>query len=461
LKNQPTDGTAAADRSPAAAAPPAGEAPQRAFLTHTAWTFGARLLMAANSLLAGVIIARWLGAASFGVFAVINVTVGNAVQFGGAGLTAANTYFVSRERSRFTQAALNAAIYALTGGVALACATALVARLAPSLFDDVPLELLAIALGAVPFQLLILLGLNLFLVVGAVTHYNLLDLLGQSFILINAVLALVLLRAGLLTLVCLNTAASVCVSLLVGWLIYRRVEAGREEAAWRPNLDLFRRMIRYGLKYNVLMIATTLVLRADLLIVNALGGAAEAGVYAVASQGALLLMVLPNVIGSLLFPRVASSRDEGGEMTSMVARHTALVMLLACLAAVPVSFALPLLYGAAFADATIQFLILLPGVFLFGLEMVLVQHFVGRGLPRAVPAFWLATLAVSLWLNLALVPRFGARGAAFASTVSYALVFALVALYFRRATRQPLSSIWLVSRAELATLLGRLRATRP
>jgi len=57
------------------------------------------------------------------------------------------------------------------------------------------------------------------------------------------------------------------------------------------------------------------------------------------------------------------------------------------------SFLLPLVYGARFADATIQLLILLPGVCLIGIESVLVQHFTGTGLPAAIPVFWLLTLA--------------------------------------------------------------------
>jgi len=43
-------------------------------------------------------------------------------------------------------------------------------------------------------------------------------------------------------------------------------------------------------------------------------------------------------------------------------------------------------------------------------------------------------LAVRLVLVFALVPRFGARGAAIASTLSYALIFCLVAFQFRAST---------------------------
>ena len=127
-----------------------------------------------------------------------------------------------------------------------------------------------------------------------------------------------------------------------------------------------------------------------------------------------------------------------------------------CAAAAALSFLLPLVYGARFADATIQLLILLPGVCLIGVESVLVQHFTGTGLPLAIPVFWLITLAVSVGLNLALVPTLGARGAAVTSTISYSLIFLFVAVYFCLKTgRRPLE-IFLLRRCELQHLLAQV-----
>ena len=68
-------------------------------------------------------------------------------------------------------------------------------------------------------------------------------------------------------------------------------------------------MLRYGVKFYVSIMAAALIFRADVLIVNRFRGAAEAGVYAVASQFSFLLLMLPGVIATLLFPRVASSAE--------------------------------------------------------------------------------------------------------------------------------------------------------
>lgn len=212
-------------------------------------------------------------------------------------------------------------------------------------------------------------------------------------------------------------------------------------------------MLRYGFKFHISILAGALIFRADLLVVNHFHGAAEAGVYSVTSQVALMLMLLPGVIATLLFPRVTAEQDLRGETTCLVGRHTAFLLLFCCLAAILLSYVLPVLYGPAFTDVTVQLLILLPGVYLVGIESVLVQHLNSIGLPRAIPLSWLATLIVNIVLVFALVPRFGARGAAVASTISYALIFALVAYYFVRFTQRPLSDALLLRGDELRRLL--------
>src|SRR5207249_4281268 len=99
-------------------------------------------------------------------------------------------------------------------------------------------------------------------------------------------------------------------------------------------------------------------------------------------------------------------------------------------------------------------LILLPGICLIGIEAVLVQHFVGTGLPRAIPIFWLVTLAVNVGLNLMLVPIFGARGAALVSTLSYALIFVLVTIYFWMKTGRRAAEMFFLRRDELLDLFS-------
>jgi O-antigen/teichoic acid export membrane protein len=411
--------------------------------TQIGWTFATRLLMIFNSVVAGIIVARWLGARGVGELAVINVAVATVVQLGSFGLPSSNTYFIAQDQERFRAAAINSLIFGLAVGSLLALALSATGAFRPDWFGFVSPDLIRIAAISIPFQLITLIGLNILLAVGKVKEFNLLDLAGQSFVLINAVLVLVLLKRGLGTLVTLNTAAAVLVSIVVATLLVISART-LAQSQWRADISLLRRMIAYGIKFHVSILAGAIMLRADLLVVNHFRGPEEAGVYSVASQFALLLMLLPGVIATLLFPRVTAEQDARGETTCLVTRYTTSIMFLCCLAAVPFSLLLPVLYGEAFSDATKLLLILLPGVYLMGLESVLVQHFNALGLPRAIPVYWVITLALNLVLVFTLVPRFGAQGAAIASTISYAAIFALVALHFHTSTGRSFTEVFVL-----------------
>src|SRR5207237_1006426 len=102
----------------------------------------------------------------------------------------------------------------------------------------------------------------------------------------------------------------------------------KQPAPFRPNGGLFKRTLTYGLKFCIPLVAAIVIFRIDLLIVNHFRGAAEAGVYAVASQVANLLTMVPGVIAMLLFPRVAFTQDSRGELAFQVACQVSFLLLL-------------------------------------------------------------------------------------------------------------------------------------
>ena len=409
--------------------------------------------MLINSVVAGVVVARWLGAKGVGELAVINVSIFTLVQLGSFGLPSANTYFIAQSKKRLGSAVANSLLFALIFGSALAFGLSFLAYRRLDLFGFVPPQLIRIAAISIPFQLITLIGLNVLLAVGRIKEFNLLDLASQSLVLINAVAALVILSGGLSTLVIMNASGTIIVSIIV--VVAIAVVGSKLLTKWTPDLELLGQMLRYGVKFHISILAGALIFRADLLVVNHFRGPDEAGVYSVATQVGMMLMLLPAVIATLLFPRITAVPDPRGETTCLVTRHTAFIMILCCLAIVPLSALIPVVYGASFADATIQLLILLPGVFFIGLESVQVQYFTSLGLPKVIPVFWLVTLFLDIVLLLTLVPRWGARGAAAASTISYLLIFLLVGIRFRKTTGCSWSDAFVMRSPELRRLFSR------
>ena len=413
------------------------------FSSRVAWTFATRVLMLINSVVAGIIVARWLGAEGLGELAVINIAVATVVQFGTLGLPSSNAYFVAQDPEQLRAATINSLLFVAVVGPLLALGLSLISSITPELFGFVAPEMIKIGAFSIPFQLITLIGLNILLAMGKVRQFNLLDLASQSLVLINAIVVLIVLQGYLLHLVIWNTLGSILTGLAVAVLL--AISAKKlTTSKWRADMALLGRMIQYGIKFHVSILVGIIIIRADLLVVNHYRGAAEAGVYSVASQFGLMLMLLPGVIATLLFPRATAEKDARGETTCQVTRYTTFIMFLCCVAAVPLSLLLPLVYGAAFSEATGLLLILLPGVYLLGLESVLVQHFNALGIPRAIPIYWVITLVLNLILVFILVPRYGAVGAALASTVCYAVIFALVAIHFQTSTGRSFSEVFVL-----------------
>lgn len=447
------------DSNPTQSIAPAGvsvDAPQRLFPTAVALTLVTRLLMLAGALGTSIIIAHWLGADGLGSLAVINVTVALAVQLGCAGLPSANTYFISQDRKNLGKVWSNSMLFATVAGSTIAVGILLLARLRPSLFGTVSPSLITIAALSIPFQLFTLLGLNVFLAIGQIDRFNITDASTQLTLLLNCVLVLVIFGAGLWALVSLNTATTILIGVIVVVMVRHAVLTMGIKSSWF-DAEMFRRTIRYGIKFHICVVAAILIVRADLLMVNRFRGPAEAGVYAVAGQMANLLLLLPAIVATLLFPKVAAEPDPRARLTMRVTRHIAFVMFFACLAAVPLAFALPVIYGPAFGTSTLQLLILIPGVYLFGIESVMVQHFTGSGLPVALPVFWVMALIGNLVFNLILIPDYGATAAAIVSSCTYAFIFALVAVYFRVKTGNNLSTALLLRRDEVRQLVDAAR----
>ena len=128
-------------------------------------------------------------------------------------------------------------------------------------------------------------------------------------------------------------------------------------------------MLRYGLRIYVAALVSLLVIRLDLLLVNAFLGSDEAGLYSVAAALADGMFVLPMVIGLNLLTRVA--RGDPDQAMAEIFRSVFVLYGLVCLATVPVAgFGIRAIFGEGYADAESLYYWLLPGIFCLGMLTV-------------------------------------------------------------------------------------------
>jgi O-antigen/teichoic acid export membrane protein/O-antigen ligase len=212
----------------------------------------------------------------------------------------------------------------------------------------------------------------------------------------------------------------------------RLVKLGYRRGWGRPDRRLAREICGYGIRGQVGGMLSLVNLRLDVAILGALVGPATLGIYAVASKYAELLRLPGLAITYVLYPRLAA-RDHK-EAARAVAALFPRALLFTALAALPLVAAVPLLpyvYGHAFHSAVIPAYILLFGLVGEGVAGLVSAYLYGVGRPGANSLALGVSVVVTIVLDVTLIPRYHAVGAAVASAVAYLTSSAaLVVCYF-------------------------------
>jgi O-antigen/teichoic acid export membrane protein len=163
--------------------------------------------------------------------------------------------------------------------------------------------------------------------------------------------------------------------------------------------------------------------RLDVFLVAAFAGLRELGLYTLAVTIGQLLLIVSNAAAGVLFPRVAAASPDIAAREA--ARLTRTALLAGIVGAVGLALvATPLIgivYGQAFAGSVPPLLALLPGIVALMAASVLASYIAGLGKLRINLIISVIGLCVTVPLDVLLIPRFGAVGAAIASSASYTL----------------------------------------
>ena len=226
-----------------------------------------------------------------------------------------------------------------------------------------------------------------------------------------------------------------CLTSSLAW--GRLVRRGLFRGARRPAGAVARRVAAYGVRAQVGVIVTQLNLRLDYLLLVAFTSPATLGVYAVASKYAELIRIPGAALSYVLYPTFA--RDGGAKARASARRLVPRAGLLTAGLAVPLwlaaGFLIPSVYGAEFDAAIVPAQIILLGLALDGTAGVVVGFLYGVGRPGLTSVAMTVGLAVTVALDVLLIPRFELIGAATASAVAYATTTFVLVVFFRRLAR--------------------------
>lgn len=392
-------------------------------------TFGTQLLLLLVGFANTVTVTRVLGPAGRGIYAVAVAIGALGVQFSHLGLHVSNTYFVAKERKLLPALIANSLLASLAvGGVVMVVLTLFAVERPGAL--PVPPAINFLLMLWIPVALAYMLMRNLSLAVMDVSGYNRVEIANRS---LAFLLALGLIGVGGLNATSAFFASLVALVVSSSWVLRRLKRAA--SAPLRPSFSLFKRTLGIGVRGYVVCFLSFAVLRIDLLMVKYFLGAEPAGYYSVAATLADYILLLPIVVGSILFPKLSMQSDTNQKfhfamrVTAITGAALLPLMAIAAVVAAPV---IRLLFGAAFMPAASAFVWLLPGIFFLALETVSVQFLNSIGYPKIVIGAWVAATLLNVGLNLWAIPAYGINGASMVSTFTYTIVCLLIGLILYR-----------------------------
>jgi O-antigen/teichoic acid export membrane protein len=191
----------------------------------------------------------------------------------------------------------------------------------------------------------------------------------------------------------------------------------------------------------------------DYWFVNYLVGKRELGIYVLASNVGLLLILLPNALGLVLSSYQAAKENGVAQKTAKICRITFSVSMLAAIFLVLFGRKIIImLYGVAFEPAAAILSILIIGIIPYCLFTVFRGYYAGAGklliIVKATGAGLLATLA----LDLILIPQYGITGAAVASAISYLISAIWLINDFCKRENIPISNVLFVNKNDFSEL---------
>ena len=172
-----------------------------------------------------------------------------------------------------------------------------------------------------------------------------------------------------------------------------------------------------------------LFVKADLLLLDMLGSAAQLGAYVVAARISELWYAIPTVFATAMLPTLMRQKQLSREAYLEVLEKWLRLsfwssLTIAVLVTLSAHIIIPLLYGAKYLSASpILMIHTWAGIPVF-LSVAFVQYLIVEGKYKIYLYSNISGLVVNVGLNLLLIPSLGSIGAAIATVAAYTSVYA-------------------------------------
>jgi O-antigen/teichoic acid export membrane protein len=375
----------------------------------------ARVGVMVSQLLMILLTGRFMGPSGRGLYALASLSVGLCqVPFGSVWV--ANAVELSKGRATPRQLFGVSMVVAGAGGM-LTSAVAL--AISPALGDR--WWVLALPALVTPFVLLRAYQEGLYQALGHVRAVNALRI-GRSFLAVLFIAPPILADASTRTTIIIWELSFVVLAITA----FFRLRAFIGGPLFPRDRTIYRRVTRYGLTISGFRVVEVLNERNGLIALAIFANDATVGVFSIAVAATEVLLLATDALALSTFRRISSdSREDSAALSIRTMRHCVMLAAAASVVVIPTAyFAIPWVLGDGYEDVPLLLLLLLPNVLSLAAVRPLYSFFqVQMGKPASMFRVVASALIANTALNLALVPPWGARGAAVAATVAGIVAF--------------------------------------
>jgi O-antigen/teichoic acid export membrane protein len=410
------------------------------------WRAGSILL----SLITGILIARFLGPATRGEYAIISLSIILATITINFGTPEASIYLIGKNHYKFTeivstQIFISSIISLLVGLIAfiLYYSTNLLT------YDYLTLQVFLFAILSIIIQVYLtqirhfILGLKKF------------DRFNASIIIENAfffglVLLFVSLRMLTLPYVLLSYLLAGALAILFTFPLFTPVYMAFNFGSIRSKL--YVDSLKLGSNLYFTGLGGFGIQRINFFILQYFYGVKSVGLYSVVNTLPTFFENLPQQFSTLLYSFISNSKNAEYSigLSSTVFRITLYISILVSLPLFLFADQIVLLlFGPAYSEISLALIILLSGMVFSGLSGLLINYLAGEGKAKYGTYVTIIVLLVISASGFFLIPEFDYKGAALARTIAGISGFVYVVLTYLNHTKEKLVDIFIIKSEDI------------
>lgn len=204
---------------------------------------------------------------------------------------------------------------------------------------------------------------------------------------------------------------------------------------WRFEFSYAKKLVVDSIPLAIIAVSSVISGRIDQVFIKHYLDIETVGLYGVAVQLSELWQFLPGLLMAAVFPAIVNAKNSPRTYRNRLLFFAGVLLLygltLSSLLTIFAPTIVGVIYGAAFGGAVPLLQIYSWSIAGMVLGFLISQFLLTENMRRAQIACGLLPMLANVALNLMLIPRFGAAGAAYATVISYSLIM-VIPLAFAR-----------------------------